>query len=86
MLQTIVSGLTVAILVSISKFRTLRWRNLRMIAFLLFGTSALISLLHGFCLYGYHYMFGYMGMKWYLVELSLYGSGILIFAVSLQTP
>lgn len=78
---TIVSGSVVAALISIPKFRTLRWRNMRVIAFLLFGTSAFIPLLHGVGLYGSHYMFEYMGMKWYLIELSLYASGTLIFAL-----
>jgi adiponectin receptor len=83
-LQTIVSGSVVATLISIPKFRTLRWRTLRVVAFFLFGLSAFIPLLHGVGLYGSHYMFEYMGMKWYLIELSLYASGTLIFAVSLQ--
>jgi predicted membrane channel-forming protein YqfA (hemolysin III family) len=64
------------------KFRALRWRNLRVIACFLFGLSAFVPLLHGVGLHGSDYMFDHMGMKWYLIELSLYAIGTLIFAVS----
>jgi adiponectin receptor len=80
--QTIVSGSACVALISIPKFRTLRWRNLRVVAFFLFGLSAFVPLLHGVGLHGSDYMFRYMGMKWYLIELSLYATGTLIFAVS----
>ena len=53
-----------------------------MVAFFLFGLSAFVPLLHGVGLHGSSYMFDYMGMKWYLLELSLYALGTVIFAVS----
>ncbi|KAI4910662.1 hypothetical protein J4E90_006917 [Alternaria incomplexa] len=77
---TIVSGSACVALISIPKFRTLRWRILRVVAFFLFGLSAFVPLLHGVGLHGSRYMFDYMGMKWYLIELSLYAAGTLIFA------
>jgi len=52
------------------------------VAFFLFGLSALVPLLHGVGLHGSKYMFDYMGMKWYLIELALYATGTVIFAVS----
>jgi len=52
------------------------------VAFFLFDLSALVPLLHGVGLHRSKYMFDYMGMKWYLIELSLYATGTLIFAVS----
>jgi len=52
------------------------------VAFFLFGLSALVPLLHGVGLHGSRYMFDYMGMKWYLIELALYATGTVIFAVS----
>lgn len=45
------------------------------------GASALIPLLHGVQVYGLEYMLEYSGMKWYLVELLLYGGGCGIYAV-----
>jgi adiponectin receptor len=69
-------------LISIPRFRTLKWRTLRVVAFFLFGASAFVPLLHGVGLHGSDYMFKYMGMKWYLLELCLYGLGTVIFAVS----
>ncbi|PVH86601.1 HlyIII-domain-containing protein [Cadophora sp. DSE1049] len=62
---TIVSGSACVALISITKFRTLRWRTLRVVAFFLFGLSAFVPLLHGVGLHGSDYMFAYMGMKWY---------------------
>ncbi|KAK4553671.1 hypothetical protein LTR86_009169 [Recurvomyces mirabilis] len=77
---TTVSGSACVALISIPKFRTLRWRTLRVVAFFLFGLSAFVPLLHGVGLHGSDYMFNYMGMKWYLIELSLYALGTLIYA------
>jgi adiponectin receptor len=53
-------------------------------AYFAFGTSAFIILLHGVALYGTDYMLKYAGMKWYLIELALYGAGAAIYAVSLH--
>ncbi|KAF5231502.1 hypothetical protein FANTH_13363 [Fusarium anthophilum] len=73
-------GSATAAFVSISKFRTLRWRKARIGAYVALGASALIPLLHGVQVYGLEYMLEYSGMKWYLVELLLYGGGCGIYA------
>ncbi|KAI8416585.1 hypothetical protein FOFC_02897 [Fusarium oxysporum] len=74
-------GSATAALISIPKFRTLRWRKARVSAYVALGASALIPLLHGAQVYGLEYMLEYSGMKWYLVELLLYGGGCGIYAV-----
>ncbi|KAK7583140.1 hypothetical protein V3481_012434 [Fusarium oxysporum f. sp. vasinfectum] len=74
-------GSATAALISIPKFRTLRWRKARVSAYVALGASALIPLLHGVQVYGLEYMLEYSGMKWYLVELLLYGGGCGIYAV-----
>jgi adiponectin receptor len=51
-------------------------------AFFLFGLSSFVPLLHGVGLHGSDYMFDYMGMERYLIRLSLYATGTLIFAAS----
>ncbi|KAF3481875.1 uncharacterized protein GIQ15_04634 [Arthroderma uncinatum] len=71
----IVSGCATAALISIPRFRTLRWRKVRVGAYIALGASAFIPLLHGVQLYGLEYMLQYSGMKWYLLELVLYGGG-----------
>lgn len=43
-------------------------------------------MLHGLGLHGADYMFNYMGMKWYLIELCLYGLGTLIFCSKSLVP
>ncbi|KAJ9413526.1 hemolysin-III related-domain-containing protein [Fusarium oxysporum] len=73
-------GSATAALISIPKFRTLRWRKARVSAYVALGASALIPLLHGVQVYGLEYMLEYSGMKWYLVELLLYGGGCGIYA------
>ena len=52
-------------------------------AYAALGTSSLIPLLHGVQLYGLEYMLRYAGMKWYLLELAFYGSGVGLYAVCL---
>ncbi|KAM5528115.1 hemolysin-iii channel protein [Fusarium oxysporum f. sp. phaseoli] len=76
----VVCGSATAALISIPKFRTLRWRKVRVGAYVALGASAFIPLLHGVHVYGLEYMFQYSGMKWYLVELLLYGGGCGIYA------
>jgi adiponectin receptor len=75
----ITSGLATATLISIPKFRTLRWRKLRVSAYVALGASAFIPLLHGVQLYGLDYMLEYSGMRWYLLELVLYGGGVSLY-------
>ncbi|KAL6910519.1 mPR-like GPCR protein [Trichoderma evansii] len=70
------SGAATATLISIPKFRTLRWWKARVGAYVALGASAFIPLLHGVQLYGLEYMLQYPGMKWYLLELVFYGVGL----------
>ncbi|KAL7763734.1 hypothetical protein ACKLNR_007092 [Fusarium oxysporum f. sp. zingiberi] len=77
----ILCGSATAALISIPKFRTLRWRKVRVGAYVALGASAFIPLLHGVQVYGLDYMLEYSGMKWYLVELLLYGGGCSLYAV-----
>jgi adiponectin receptor len=56
--------------------RTPCWRNVKAGAFVVFGASSLIPLLHGVARYGIEYMLEYAGMEWYLIELALYGIGV----------
>lgn len=76
----ILCGSATAALISIPKFRTLRWRKVRVGAYVALGASAFIPLLHGVQVYGLEYMLKYSGMKWYLVELLLYGGGCGLYA------
>lgn len=55
-----------------------------MSAFVIFGASSFIPLLHGTQRYGLEYMLQYSGMKWYLLELIFYGSGVCLYAVCLH--
>ncbi|KAH7143203.1 mPR-like GPCR protein [Fusarium sp. MPI-SDFR-AT-0072] len=75
-------GSATAALISIPKFRTLRWFKVRVGAYVALGASAFIPLLHGIQVYGLKYMLEYSGMKWYLVELLLYGGGCALYAFS----
>lgn len=77
-------GSATATLISIPRFRTLRWRKVRVGAYVALGASAFIPLLHGVQLYGLEYMLKYSGMKWYLLELVAYGGGVSIYGVSLH--
>ncbi|KAJ4161674.1 uncharacterized protein LMH87_007699 [Akanthomyces muscarius] len=76
----VILGLFTAALICIPVFRTLRWRKVRVGAYAVFGASASIPLLHGTRLYGLEYMIQYSGMKWYLLELTIYGGGACLYA------
>ncbi|KAI1779093.1 hemolysin-III protein [Hypoxylon cercidicola] len=80
----IASGSATATLLSSPRFGTPRWRNAKVGAFVTLGASAFIPLLHGVQLYGLKYMLQYSGMKWYLLELVFYGSGVSLYAF--RTP
>lgn len=51
-------------------------------AYVALGASAFVPLLHGVQRYGLEYMLQYSGMKWYLLELALYGGGVGLYGVS----
>lgn len=55
-----------------------------MSTFVVFGASSSIPLLHGVQRYGLEYMLQYAGLKWYLLELTFYGSGVGLYAVCLR--
>ncbi len=57
---------------------------MRVGAYVALGASAFVPLLHGVQLYGLEYMLQYSGMKWYLLELVLYGGGVGLYGVSIQ--
>ncbi|KAJ4153102.1 hypothetical protein LMH87_009607 [Akanthomyces muscarius] len=76
----VISGFSTAALICIPVFRTLRWRKVRVGAYAVLGASAFIPLLHGTRLYGFEYMIQYSGMKWYLLELAIYGGGAGLYA------
>ncbi|OBT76498.1 hypothetical protein VF21_03947 [Pseudogymnoascus sp. 05NY08] len=79
-------GSTTAALISIPRFRTLRFRKVRVGAYFALGTSAFIPILHGVQLYGLEYMLQYSGMKWYLLELVFYGGGASLYGWQSRTP
>ena len=79
-----ISGSATAALICIPRFRTLRWRTVRVGAYVVLGASAFVPLLHGVQRYGLEYMLQYSGMKWYLLELILYGGGVVLYGVSLH--
>lgn len=66
----------------VPSFRKLRWRKLRVGAFVALGASAFIPILQGIRRYGFEYMFQYSGMKYYLPELVFYGCGVSLYGVS----
>lgn len=82
--QVIISGSSTSALICVPVFSTLRWRKVKIGACLMLGGSALIPLLHGSQLYSLEYMTQYSGMNWYLLELAIYASGTVLYAVSLQ--
>lgn len=49
------------------------------------GSSSFIPLIHGVLRYGSEHMFLYSGMKWYLLELTVYGIGVSLYTVCLAS-
>ncbi|KIW11151.1 hypothetical protein PV08_10451 [Exophiala spinifera] len=74
------TGTVTGILISNPSLRTPRWRKVKVSAFVVFGASSFIPLLHGVQRYGLYYMLKYSGMKWYLLELAFYGIGVGLYA------
>ncbi|KAL6874751.1 hemolysin-III protein [Trichoderma novae-zelandiae] len=74
------TGTVTGVLISNPLLRTPRWRKVKVGAFVVFGASSFIPLLHGVQRYGLDYMLQYSGMKWYLLELSFYGAGVGLYA------
>ncbi|EHK17759.1 mPR-like GPCR protein [Trichoderma virens Gv29-8] len=69
------TGTVTGVLISNPLLKTPRWRKVKVGAFVVFGASSFIPLLHGVQRYGFEYMLQYSGMKWYLLELTFYGTG-----------
>ena len=74
-----ISGVATAAMVAIPKFR--RWRAARTCAFLALGAMSFIPILHGVQRYGLQEMLQYAGLRWYLLELTLYGASAGLYAV-----
>ncbi|KAL4961994.1 hemolysin-III protein [Aspergillus stella-maris] len=66
------TGTITGVLISNPLLKMLRWRKVKVSAFIIFGASSFIPLLHGVQRYGLGYMLRYSGMKWYLLELFFY--------------
>ncbi|UKZ79326.1 hypothetical protein TrVFT333_007076 [Trichoderma virens FT-333] len=77
------TGTVTGVLISNPLLKTPRWRKVKVGAFVVFGASSFIPLLHGVQRYGLEYMLQYSGMKWYLLELTFYGTGVGLYAVCL---
>lgn len=80
--QILTTGTATAILITKPSLRTPHWRNVKAGAFVVFGASAFVPLLHGTHRYGLAHMLQYSGMKWYVIELGTYGAGVVVYAVS----
>ncbi|KAF7114207.1 hypothetical protein CNMCM5793_007785 [Aspergillus hiratsukae] len=74
------TGTVTGVLISNPLLKTPRWRKVKVCAFVIFGASSFIPLLHGVQRYGLEYMLQYSGMKWYLLELTFYGTGVGLYA------
>ncbi|KAI0873180.1 hemolysin-III protein [Hypoxylon argillaceum] len=74
------TGTITGVLISNPSLKTPRYRNVKAGAFVVFGASSFIPLLHGVQRYGLEYMLEYAGMKWYLLELTFYGTGVALYA------
>ncbi len=79
--KIVISGSATATMICVPRFR--RWRTARTLAYVALGASSFVPLLHGVQLYGLDYMLQYSGMKWYLLELAFYSSGVGLYAVGL---
>ncbi|KAI0203571.1 hemolysin-III protein [Astrocystis sublimbata] len=74
------TGTITGVLISNPSLKTPRYRNVKAGAFVVFGASSFIPLLHGVQRYGLDYMLNYAGMRWYLIELTFYGTGVALYA------
>ncbi|QRD93110.1 hemolysin-III related protein [Aspergillus flavus] len=74
------TGTVTGVLISNPLLRTPRWRKAKVGAFVIFSASSFIPLLHGVQRYGLEYMLQYSGIKWYLLDLTFYGTGVSLYA------
>ncbi|TAQ83133.1 hypothetical protein B7494_g8544 [Chlorociboria aeruginascens] len=74
------TGTATGVLISNPSLRNPRWRKVKVGVFVVFGASSFVPLLHGVQRYGLEYMLHYSGMKWYLLELTLYGIAVSLYA------
>ncbi|KAI1257949.1 hypothetical protein MGN70_000994 [Eutypa lata] len=75
------TGSITGILISKPSLRTARGRKIKVSAFIVFGATSFIHLLHGAQRYGSEYMLQYAGMDWYLLEIFFYGTSVLMYAL-----
>ncbi|RJE18310.1 hemolysin-III related protein, partial [Aspergillus sclerotialis] len=73
-------GTITGVLISNPLLKTPRWRKVKVGVFVTFGASSFIPLLHGVQRYELEYMLQYSGMRWYLLELTFYGTGVSLYA------
>ncbi|PWI64979.1 hypothetical protein PCL_08338 [Purpureocillium lilacinum] len=78
-----IAGSLTGILCLAPWLKTSRWRKVKVAAFLVFGSSSFIPLIHGTLRYGLEYMLQYSGMKWYLLELAVYSIGVSLYMLRL---
>ncbi|GAB1194770.1 hypothetical protein APSETT444_004020 [Aspergillus pseudonomiae] len=78
--MVLTTGTATGVLTSNSLLKTPRWRKVKVGTFGIFGASSFIPLLHGVQRYGLEYMLQYSGIKWYLLELTFYGTGVGLYA------
>ncbi|KAJ5461033.1 uncharacterized protein N7458_002585 [Penicillium daleae] len=74
------TGTVTGVLISNPLFRTPRGRKVKVGAFVIFGASSFIPLLHGVKRYGLEYMLEYSEVKLYLLELTFYSIGVSLYS------
>jgi adiponectin receptor len=79
--QTLTLGILTSILVIHPKyFQGLKYRKLRVAAFVTFGLSGFIPIAHGLIIYGFHRMWAASGLPYYLLEGGLLTLGSFFYA------
>ncbi|KAI3326005.1 mPR-like GPCR protein [Xylariaceae sp. AK1471] len=73
-------GTITGILTSNPSLRTSRGRKVKVGAFMIFGATSFIHLLHGAQRYGFEHMLQYAGMDWYFLEIFFYGTSAILYA------
>jgi adiponectin receptor len=73
------TGTITTFLISNPALKRPRWWKWKVGSFVAFGASSLIPIVHGFQRYGIKYMLLYAGMKWYLLEISFYATGVCLY-------
>jgi adiponectin receptor len=61
-------------------FRTPEWRPIRTLLFVGMGLSAVIPVVHGYCLFGYKHLNDTIGLNWLVLQGVLYIVGAGLYA------